>query len=504
MTLTWGTPGANAPSWGNTVKLHVWLALGRGNTFALGPSPFDRLDAGNVIGQLPNPQPAPDAVITGFPFTLGPMPHDTLDDHNYLSWHVLPGEARGPTERLWVDVSCDVIDLNIHSGATTDDGVLAKAQAGTCSIVIADPDQDFDPINGQSKWQFQGHTRLTPGVPVIVWADVLQDGLFVLRRTLFVGKALSFSEPWVRDPADRRCTIEAADVIADLANRDHAALGTPVGAGEFVHQRLERILNAADGPPLQVAGDSLVPLQATDLEGNAWQLINAAADDEIGFVGAVPYAPDPLGFLFRTEHQALRFLPRSTWFAQPAPVMTVPCEMMTDATVSALDLQIRNRVTAARTGGTAVTVRSEQSIDRFGEHSYSKTDLGLEGDDDAGQWAAVVLALFAFPQARLQDVTIVPGARPDLWWQVLSVRLAMDRVVVQWTPPGGTATYITTARVIGVDHQINYERWTIQWTLGTAENSGRFFTLGPGDRDQLDHANVLSFPHESIVTAFDI
>lgn len=495
--------GASAASWGGTVRLHAWIALARGDTFRYGPHPHARFDAGNVFAGLPDDYPPPDTEVTGKPFTFGPHPNAKFDDDNFFSWKAEPGVIREPVEKMWVDVSCDVIDVTIHAGATKADGVMGRAEAGTATIVLADPNQDFDPINGASKWMYQGRTRLTPGVPVIVWAEVLQDDVFILRRTLFVGKATSFTEPWVRDPAARRCTIQAADVIAELANRKRPALDSPVGAGEFVHERLQRIIDAFGGPPLQLADDSLVPLQASTLEGSAWELINKAVDDEIGYVAPVPYAQDPLYYLFRTERQALRFLPRSTWFDASTPVMTVPCSIITAATVSALDLSLRNVVTAGRTGGPPVTVRNDRSVALYGEHPFSRTDLGVEGDDDAAQWANVVLGLDAFPDVRLQDITLVPAAAPQLWWQILSVDLAVDRVVVQWMPEGASTPYVVTARVIGVEHAINFDRWTVKWVLGATETAGRFFTFGPHDNAQFDNGNVFAaFAHEGPISAF--
>lgn len=462
--IAFGTDGgATSPNWG-LIKLHAWVALGSGRTWTLGPHPQSRFDSGNVLGRYPHgatPNPEPDP-------------------------------STSSVARLWHDVSCDVIDATVQTGATQSAGVFARAEAGTCTLTLADPDRLYDPLNPHSPWHYQGRSRLVPGTPILVWAEMLQYGTFIVRNTLFVGTVDSWRCPWTPHASERKTVLQCTDATSALVARQRPEVA-PVGAGDTVDQRLARILDYHDGPALLTDLESTVTLQATTMAGNAWQQLNEAVDAEAGFVYVTPYYADPLDALTTEALVGVRFLARQIWADPTGPTVSVACPILIDATVGALDLQIRNRVTAGRKDGTPVTVRSDQSIQRYGEHGYSRTDLQLETDTEAGQWAAYVLSMFAFPRATLTDVTMRPALEVDAWPRILGVDLVSERVAVQWTPPGSTDSYDTVARVVGRTLSINFERFEVKWVLAAGETAGHTWTLGPHDNDRFDAGNVLGY-----------
>jgi hypothetical protein len=464
---TWpGTPGgASSPHWGPNIRLYVWVALTAGWPFTLGPHPNDRLDSGNVLSRATNPVP--------------------------------PGAAtRGTStgKRLWHDVTCDVVDLNVRLGATENDGVLARAEAATATIVLRDPDRVYDPLNPASPWTYQGQSRLVPGVPVVVFVEVLDAGGAIHQITRFTGTADSWLEPWTPHPAERRCRLVASDAVKDLVALDRGEQPA-VGAGDTVDQRIARICTYYGWPGARVLDASTVTLQATTLAQSAWELIGRATDDEIGYT-----------YLDATG--TLRFYNRARWLTSPPPVIAVGCtptpitpaphDIVVAAEAGPLDLKIRNAVYAARVGGTQQVARVQASIDRYGgiERSYKRTDLGVTDDPQAAAWANYVVGLQAWPVTQLHTATLVPALDPASWLEVLSVKYMTDRARVLWTPPDDpTVTYDTTARVLGVEDRVTYQRWELTWQLTQAQILNRTWHLGPHRFDRLDDGNVLALTH---------
>src|SRR5262245_21514881 len=128
------TPGgASSPAWGGYTRLWVRAAIGAGNTFLMGQSNFDRLDDGNVLG----------------------------------------GGVTAAGGKLWVDMSCDVMSLTIGAGASSVDGIFSKPDAATVEITLFDPDAVYDPLNSTGPYSYGGESRLVPGAPVVVFAEVV-------------------------------------------------------------------------------------------------------------------------------------------------------------------------------------------------------------------------------------------------------------------------------------------------------------------------------------------
>jgi hypothetical protein len=452
--------GTTAPAWGS-VKLFTWIALGTGTTWRLGPDAADKLNSGNVLGRADSPGPDP---------------------------------STGTTSRLWQDLTCDVLDVQISTGATKADGVVARAEAGSCTLTLADPDRKYDPLNSSSPWQYQGRSRLVPGCPVVVFAEAPDTDQpdNILRFTLFAGEVTSWHEPWTPHRSERRCTVTCTDATAALVALERPELEVPVGQGETVDQRLSRILDYHSAPMTLLAEPSTVHLAGTTMAGSAWDEIREAVDAEVGFAHVVAFGHDPLSYHDLASMTALRFLPRSVWAGAEAASVIVSCPRTIAATVDTLDAQVRNRVVGARKDGAKITQSSQQSIDRYGTHAYSQTDLPLADDAEVGQWVTFVLQNYAFPHPSLADVTLMPSAVPNSWPSILGVRLVSERIGVEWTPPGQTVGYSITARVVGCKHTITRGRWEVVWSLGAAETSGAFWTLGVDPHDEFDHGNVLA------------
>jgi hypothetical protein len=437
-----GTPnGAFSPAWGGPIQVYVWIAIAAGTTFTWGQSGNDNLDAGNVWGAG----------------TVVPEP---------------------PEGRLWVDVTCDVIELQTHLGGRRSDDALTRADAATCSITLRDPTRAYDPLNPDSPWQYGGRSRLAPGTPVWAWAELLTSPTTVDTYRLFTGTVDSWHEDWALDPADRQAKVEASDATKVLVNLDWGEQ-PEVGAGDTVDERLDRILAfyGYTGPTdLDVSTNTL---QGTTLAQSAWELVGRAVDDELGFVWI-----DALG--------VLQFRNRATWQTRSTPTFTLGCpagfDVVLDADVTASG-PMRNAISASVNGGTMQTARSAESISLYGPHNYKRTDLGLQTDAQAGAWATHLLQVSAYPRATLNGVTVKPAFDPNVWPYLLGLELLRERVTVQWQPPT-EALIETTGRVASVEHVITRFSWEVGLGFTMADVFGRLFHWGPHPQDRLTQGNV--------------
>lgn len=445
------------------MRLWIRAALQPGRAFHMGQHADDRLDAGNVMGG--------GGVTTA------------------------AGRA-GTGERLWIDLSCDTIEAEISGGASGSQGIFSKADAATITVKLADPTGKYDPLNGNSPYAYGGHSRLVPGTPVEAYAEVVNgdDGTWV-QRYLFVGTADSWGEDWTPHPSGRTCTLIATDITKQFVRMDRPEQA-PVGAGDTVQDRIHRIVAfyGWEGTVIDPPGGSQVTLQATTLAQPAWELLNRATDDEIGYVYF-----DPDG--------ALRWVNRQTWSAISTPVITFGCEhtgtgfdVLTDAAPSTLDLQMRNTVYASRSGGTMEQALSQTSIDRYGSYEYKRTDLGLNDDAQAAQWAEYVVVLYAYPQISLADVTMQPAISDrswEVWDEALGLTMVTDLVRILWAPPDRPEDVVdATSRVVGFSHRISRGQWEVQWQLVAAsalQFSGSILTMGPHAQDRLDAGMVMGF-----------
>jgi hypothetical protein len=443
--------GASSPHWSDYVRLWVRTAIGTGTGFHIGPHNADRLDAGNVIGHVP---------------------------------------ASGP---LWIDITCDVLDVAVIAGARSVQGIFSKPDAATVEVTIADPGGIYDPANPYGPFTIGGVSRLQPGTPVEVTCEVVNPAdSTITKYWLFTGTADSWQQDWTPQPSTRQTTLVATDVTRQFVRMDRPEQPA-VGAGDTTKARVQRIVTFFGwlGTILAPAGNGAATLQATTLAQSAWELLNRTLDDELGYVH------------FTTKGE-LRWLDRSVWFTKTAPVVTLGCDVgydvLTDATPSSIGWQIRNAVYAARTGGTTQTATSPPSIDRFGQYDYTRTDLGLNDDTQVDKWADVVVQLYAYPQVTLDDVTFQPAIADQPWqaWKdILAVQQVSDIVRVHWAPPDiPDHARDISSRVVGYQHKITRTQWEMQWNLTAADpmsRLGAIFTIGPDPQDRLDSNFVLGF-----------
>lgn len=434
-------------------------------------------------------------IAPGKPFRMGQDPNDSLSSGNVMN---AASVERGLVGGLWVDLTPDVTEMEITLGSSAGDGILSKAEAGTLTATLYDPTGKYDPLNPSTPYALSGRTRLTPGVSIRAWAEVivypLGSGPYNrYEYPLFTGTADRWSESWTNEPSERFAELVATDITKTWARFDKPAV-TAVGAGDTPLGRLTRLrTNYGWGGGILQTGTTTRTLQATTMAQAGWELVNRVADDELGLVYFRPKSPS-------ATQDVMMLLTRDVWTAAPpAPSYSIGCgaglwDIAIDAVPASFDEQLKNAAYVSRSGGTQQTARVQSSIDRWYEQSLNRSDLGLADDTQVATWATTIVTLYAYPQTTLESITLRPDLHTDQWtaWQVLGVTLGVSIVRVLWESAGYTVDVLV--RVIGWTHRITTDAWEIEWRTIAASFSGTAATwnLGPHAEDNLDAGYVLA------------
>lgn len=470
------TPGGVAlPAWGGYVRLWVLAEIAAGTTWKLGPGSDDRLDSGNCLTDA--------GTMAGG----GTTPAGTL-----------------PTTRgLWVDLTAALTDLQTDHGSSQPAGIFSKPDAATLTASIYDPTGNLDPYNPNSPYSLNGRSRLGAGTNVLAFYELVVDPARnppdVQRGYLFAGTTDHWAEDWRYEPSDRRAVLVASDFTKRL-NKANAPEDTSQGAGETVFTRLNRILaHYGFGLPTQWGTGGTRTLAATTLAQSALELIQRAVDDELGYWSIQP-----------TETGgSVIFIPREAWtYTTAVPRITVGADgwdIAIDAKPQQWDKDLVNLVNAANTGGTNQQAANQASIDRFGGgtpttgglgvYSIKRTDLGLNDDSQAADWAEYVVAEQAFPATTLESLTVRPAiaGQPLAWQDAFGVNFLFSLIGVNYHPPNFRYQVDTVVRCVGRSHHVTPNDWSVEWRTVSANIAAgtNHWTLGPNAFDQLDAGNVL-------------
>lgn len=189
---------------------------------------------------------------------------------------VLDSNALGPDDGVWTDITQWVEQFSTGRGANRTESPLLRYEAGTAVIVLDNSDRRFDPTNLSGPYVAGGATQVTPMRAVRILATYAGVTYEVWR---------GFADEWRLTyslPSYSRCVLRCTDATKVLANYTRGAIGA-VGAGEDTGARMTRILNSVGWSATdRVIGVGDTTVQATTLEGPAWDEMLVAADSEPG------------------------------------------------------------------------------------------------------------------------------------------------------------------------------------------------------------------------------
>lgn len=472
--------------------------LDEGGAFVLDEGGASILD--EAPGGVP-PPPTPAPAVRGWPqvileggFTPGapvqPAGAFTLDDP---SFGILDTDALG-TSVTWTDLSPWIRSGSVSRPASRQQGPLWSYQQGTASVVLNNKDGRFDPDNLAGPYVAAGATVLNAMTPVrlrVIWNGT--------SYPLFSG----FADSWDDDGKNyagryAETSLAASDGQKVLNGITIPAVSSPAGAGETAGARITRILNAAmwytGTAQRQVAtGDS--KLQATAFGDTAWNLMQLAADTEIGEL----YLNGAGSLVFRNRHAILTETrsntPQAVFGDSPGTAEPAGTEQAYYQVSRARDdTTLANDVQATRTGGTLQEVQDAASIAKYlFPRSYARSDLLLPDDTTTLNWAQWVLYVAKTDEDRFDQLVINPMRDPvNLWPQVLGREIG-DRIQV-WRRPPNVAPVVKDCFIRGISHAWDWSAgtWQTTWTLQDASRYGSFLTLDNATLGRLG-SNALAF-----------
>lgn len=395
----------------------------------------------------------------------------------------------------WSSISPQVLGFTVTRPSTRLAGPLWNYQAATASILLDNSDGRFDPDNLAGPYVTSGATQLIPMVPVRV-------------RAVFAGTAYAlysgYADGWV--PAQvtyaggyAELTLGATDAFKVLAGITLPVLASPEGAGTTSGARVRDILGRSGwytSAEYSAVGPGSSTLQGTALGDTALNLMQAAADSEIGQL----YVDGSGAVTFRGRQQILTEARSNTVQAVfgdlPGTVHPAGTELACAVIGRASDdTTVANDVQATRAGGTLQRVQDAASIARYlFPRSYARSDLILQDDATALAWAQWVLYVGKGAEDRFEFVAVDPAADPlSLWPQVLGREIG-DRIQV-WTRPAGVASPIAKdCFITGITHAWDSvtSAWLTTFSLQDASKYGSFMTLDNPAAGRLD-SNALAF-----------
>jgi hypothetical protein len=368
----------------------------------------------------------------------------------------------GPADALVEDVTAKVERAWVNRGTQRFDGVYARAEAGRAGVTLDNSDREFDPTNLAGPHVAGGSSEIEP------------MRMFRLRATWAgVGYDLwrGFADQWALDynmPSVATTELTGTDGTKVISNYDSVA-GALVGGGETTGARINRLLDNAGWPAADRDIDTgRTTVQSTDLSSNTWTEILLTSDTEIGET----YFDAANRLVFRNRH-AIITETRSTTpqavFGEGAGGLAYDA-----ITISNDDTQVRNIIRISRAGGTLQTAEDLDSQAKYQRKTWGRSDLLMETDTEASNYADYVLALSRNAELRFDSIRIDPTADPtNLWPQVLGRELG-DRITIIFCPPGGGTNIQRDVFIRGIRHDMTPQTWITSWTLQDA--SAQFLT----------------------------
>jgi hypothetical protein len=358
---------------------------------------------------------------------------------------------------VWSDITPYVLGFNTRRGASRADGPILRFEAGQATLTLDNSDRRFDPTNLSGPYVAGGLTQVTPMRKVRISA--VHDGT---SYPVFTG----FADAWditYQGYGSSTCVLTATDATKVLSNQDRVALGAAVGASELSGARVSRVLDSMGWSTLDRdidEGEST--LQETTMDRSVWEELLQVQDSEIGQV----FVEADGVVTFHGRHYLLEN-PTSTTSqltlgdgAGETPFVEAP--------ISYDDTTLNNLVRIARTGGTQQTAEDITSQQDYLIHTYDRTDLIVEADTDAADYAAFILYQTKDPELRFTSVTVNGNDDQDVLFPHMLGRRFGDLITITRDPPGGGAI-TRTAYIVGVSHEVpGVNEWRTTWQLQSA------------------------------------
>jgi len=401
-------------------------------------------------------------------FSTGPsFAQAFILDQGILDSNILSGSTF-----VIVDVSDQVDSVRTARGRN----VLAdQFQTGTLTLRIVDQNGDFNPQNPSGPY----YELLTPMKKVQITATYLG-----VTYPIFAGFITSYVTTQPKDATEvAYTTITAVDAYR-LAQNAQITTVAGASAGNLSGTRVNQILDEINWPNTQRDVDAGLTTLQNDPGTNRTSLsaLQTVADSEYGAI----YVNASGNFVFQD---------RSVTAGSIAGTPTVFTDngagiRYANATWVLNDYLVFNSASITRSGGSAQLAINQPSIDKYFIHSYTLTDLLMQTDAVALDYARAYVASRAETSIRCDAIELDLYTADYNAGTIAALSLDFfDPITVITTQPGGS-TLDKTLQIFGVAFNITPN--SFKTTFTTIEPVIDSFILNNNIYGTLDY-NVLSY-----------
>ena len=376
--------------------------------------------------------------------------------------------------QTFTDVSAYVRSIETNRGRQH---ALDDFQTGTCSVVLDNTDDRFNPLNTSSPYydSSAGETKVKPFKKIRVSA--VYDSV---TYRLFTGFITGYPESFGGQGVDATVRVQAVDLFKLLnlntigsrgwllGNSSRSLIGTSTRLGyadevEKSSARINRLLDAFGIPTADrtISTGDLNVQAGVSVDTN---LLTALKDVESAEQGQFFIASDGKA-IFRDRN-----FKRTQQFTSNATFGNGVGELpFSDVITNFDESRIVNIVSVTRNGGTEQLVQNNTSIDDFGSRQDSLSNTLNVSDADALSVATQRLAQFENTSPRVEGLVINPVGNTSLWTQALGRELG-DKITVKVPTPAST-TMEFDVHIDRISHSVSAVNQTWTWQIRTSAGS---------------------------------
>ena len=364
-------------------------------------------------------------------------------DQGILGTNVLADNAA-----LIVDVSDRIDALTTRRGRNAE---ADQFQTGTCSLRIVDQNGDFNSLNPSGPY----YGLLDPMRKLQITAT--HNGV---TYPIFSGFITGYQTLTPQESNDNvsYCVISAVDAFR-LAQNAQISTVTGTSAGQLSGARINNLLDAISWPS-----------SMRDIDAGQTTVQADPGTPRTALAACQTISTSEYGSFYVDATGSFVFQDRALTSSSVAATPTVFQDdgsaglLYFDAAWVLNDVLIYNQANITRSGGTTQTAINQASIDKYFLHSYTQTDLLMETDAVALDYAQAYVASRAETSVRCDAIVL------DLYTENYDAGIAaalgldyFDPITVITTQPGAT-TLEKTLQIFGVAMTINPNKWRVTFT----------------------------------------
>jgi len=380
------------------------------------------------------------------------------------------------SSQTFTDVSAYLRGFSIVRGRSSN---LAKFQPSTAVVQLDNSDNRFSPnqtthyydaTNNRSKVQPLKRLRI----------KAVQGGV---TYTIFTGHVEGFPVSYGMQGSDSVTNIRVVDAFKLFNNATLASIGwkldlsllgetTRLAFGQVQEKSSVRVTNILNsfGYTNQAISTGQLDVQTQSTSDTVLAAIQKVEDAENGtfFMAANGNAT----FRDRNYRLTNTTTPTAT-FGQGGSDLPY-----SDIVSSFDDTKIINTVQMTRTGGAVQTAVSDDSVNRFGTHSFTKTGTLNISDANVLSIAGQKVVTNDIPQTTITSLKFRPQANTGLWAKALGLEIGSYVEAKVTTPSSTVETY--DLFIERISHKVDARTKTWTWTIGLSAAETGAWILGVG------------------------